>query len=431
MHAQHALRRGGGGRDAGHRQAAGVGGQQRPWRGGGIQQSKGLALELQVLGDRLDHQLGGGQIFQTVLRSDATHRRVAIRRRELLLLHAPRQEAGHPVACLVHRPRQRGRAAAPRSPARAATWAMPAPIVPGAQHAEARDPAAALSGQRSAAPASRRRRPRPRRGPRCGRPGPAAGPPAPGSPASVRVLGGVDQPLGVADRPGRRRGQAGSRFAGGIHHLGAGQHHVDQAGGMCLGGGQRLTAEDELRGAVAAQGPDQRPGRARVRHQPDADERLDEGRLLGGVDEVAGQRQAHAGAGGHAVDGRDDGLRELADGPDQGVVLALEHRAEVAFAAAAAQVGARAEAAPLAGQDHGPHRIVPRDPLQSGQQLAAHLAVQGVQRLGPVEGQRGNALRHLIADGGGRFGSHGPILATGRRPPCRPCVHHHRRCLDW
>ena len=129
-----------------HRQAAGVGGQERPGRGGGIEQPKCLALELQVLGDRLDHQVGGGQVFQPGLRPDAPQRRVAVGGRDLFLLDAPRQEAGHPAARLVDRARQRvvqqhldPRGGRDLDDARAHGA--------GAQHAEARDPAAALSGQ--------------------------------------------------------------------------------------------------------------------------------------------------------------------------------------------------------------------------------------------------------------------------------------------
>ena len=309
-------------------------------RGGGVQQPEGLALELEVLGDRLHHQLGGGQVFQTCAAGGcapcAASRSAGD---ELLLLDAPGQEAGDPARVPVHCARQRvvqqnldsrgGRHLGDARPHRA-----------GAQHAKARDPAAALSGQRSAAPASRAK---------------AATPSAWSSVRPARscswassarlsveggVLGRVDQSLGVADGPGWRLGQAGCGLPGCIHHLGAGQHHVDQAGGVRLGGGQRITAEDELRGAVAAQRPDQRPRGAGVRDQADADEGLDERRFFGGVDEVAGQRQAHAGTGGHAIDGGDDGLGKLADGPHQRVVLALQHLAEVAFAAAASQIGA-------------------------------------------------------------------------------------------
>ena len=64
---------------------------------------------------------------------------------------------------------------------------------------------------------------------------------------------------------------------------------------------------------------------ARVRpesgHEADPVEGRDEPRLLGRDDEVGGERQAHARAGGHAVDRCDHRLRQAPDGLDERVVL--------------------------------------------------------------------------------------------------------------
>ncbi len=99
-------------------------------RGGGVQQPKGLPLELEVLGDRLHHQLGVGQrSMDRHPRADAHQRGVALSGRQLLLLDAPGQEASDPLPRPLHCAGQR--VVQQNLDARvAATWAMPAPIVP-------------------------------------------------------------------------------------------------------------------------------------------------------------------------------------------------------------------------------------------------------------------------------------------------------------
>src|SRR3990172_4633555 len=173
-----------------------------------------------------------------------------------------------------------------------------------------------------------------------------------------RILRVVDGTLGVSDRRGRCRGQSCRRLPRCGGEFRGRNDSVHQAGGLRLSGAERLAAEDELRRAVAAQGADQDPRRTRVRHQADAHEGLDEARLLGRVDQVARQRQRHTRACGNSVDRRDHRLRQVANGRHQRVVLIGQDTAEVALADAAVQVGAAAEAAPGAGDDHRPHRVV-------------------------------------------------------------------------
>ena len=144
---------------------------------------------------------------------------------------------------------------------------------------------------------------------------------------------------------------------------------------------------------MAAKRSHQRMDRPRIRHQADAREGEDEAGILGRVDQVAGERQADPRAGGHAVDRRDDRQRQLADGPDERVVLRREDGSEGALARAATQVRAAAEATPGAGHDDRPNRIVTARCLERCQQLTAHGRVQGVEAVWPVEGDGRDAVR--------------------------------------
>ncbi len=61
MQAEHPVRAGGGGGDPGHRECGGAGGEHRAGRADPVQLGEELPLQLQLLGDLLDHQvrLGG------------------------------------------------------------------------------------------------------------------------------------------------------------------------------------------------------------------------------------------------------------------------------------------------------------------------------------------------------------------------------------
>ena len=59
-------------------------------------------------------------------------------------------------------------------------------------------------------------------------------------------------------------------------------------------------------------------------HEPDPPERQHEPRVGGGDPQVAGERERRAGAGRHAVDGRDHRLAHGAEGPDDRVVALAE-----------------------------------------------------------------------------------------------------------
>ena len=66
--------------------------------------------------------------------------------------------------------------------------------------------------------------------------------------------------------------------------------------------------------------------------------------------------------------------------------------------AAGRQVGAGAEAAPGAGDDDDPHVVVGVDPVERVDHLVHHRARERVELLGPVEGDRGDALVDLVDD---------------------------------
>ena len=177
-----------------------------------------------------------------------------------------------------------------------------------------------------------------------------------------------------------------------------GASSADEPRRVRFGGRERLAAEDQARGAMTAEGSHQGPRRTGIRDEPNPDEGLDEAGIVGGMDQVAGERQRDTGAGGHAVHGGDDRLGQIPDGGDERVVLIGQDAAEVPLAAPAAQVGTAAEAAPLAGDDHRSDRFVPRGRLERSEQLAAHLRVQGIERLRAVEGDGRDRIGQIDPD---------------------------------
>ena len=133
------------------------------------------------------------------------------------------------------------------------------------------------------------------------------------------------------------------------------------------------------------------PASAAVGDQADGRKALDEFGRLGGDDDVAGQRDIRAGAGGDAVDPRDHRLGQAGQRPDQRVPVALDRLAEIDCLArrdgAVVEVLPGAKAAAGAGQDHHP-RIA--ELAERVAQLAVHLRGEAVEPVGPVEGDAGD-----------------------------------------
>ena len=140
-------------------------------------------------------------------------------------------------------------------------------------------------------------------------------------------------------------------------------------------------------------------------------------------------------ADGRAVDRPDDGLLGVEDAQhEHAAAVAPGERGGVAAQVAAglvvervpagAEVGAGAEAAPGAGDDHGPHGVVVVGEIERRDHLVHHRAGEGVEALGPVErDDRGGAV-DLVGDLRERRARHG---VQGTRPG-RPRTHPSTAC---
>ena len=147
---------------------------------------------------------------------------------------------------------------------------------------------------------------------------------------------------------------------------------VDEAPFQRLLRRQPFAHQRQLDRARLADEARQQPGRAAIRHQPDAAEGLQEIGRARGEDHVAHQREAHAGAGGGTVDRGHQRAMQIAQLAQERMEAGLQRGAGIAALAgrrvAALQVGAGAEGAARAGQDHAAHLVA--------------LLVDGVERLG-------------------------------------------------
>ena len=91
---------------------------------------------------------------------------------------------------------------------------------------------------------------------------------------------------------------------------------------------------------------------------------------------------------------------------------------------AAAQVGARAEAPPGPGNEQRPSRRVAFDPIERVPDLGVHLGGEGIELLGPVEGECRQPVTDLEPNVGIAHGSTvldavgcGPGRCRGPRKP--------------
>src|SRR5207237_8787501 len=103
---------------------------------------------------------------------------------------------------------------------------------------------------------------------------------------------------------------------------------------------------------------------------------------------------------GGTVDGGDDRLLHLEDPQgDEAAAVAMRLgplAAAVEGLAAAAQVGARAEGAAGAGDDHRAHAVVGIGTIEGVEALTDYGAVDGVEAVGTVEGQRGDSVGDVV-----------------------------------
>src|ERR1043166_8528018 len=163
-----------------------------------------------------------------------------------------------------------------------------------------------------------------------------------------------------------------------------------------------LTHQHDLAGAPVADHDRQPLRRAAGRHRAVLRSDVPDERVVHHHREVARHLQLVAAADRDPVDPRHRRLADLA----QPVVHVLEGAeplpvlgrvAEVAVRPLA-QVRADAEGAPRPRHDHDADRVVPRRVLTGTSDLAEHLEVEGVQDLGPVEGDRRPRRRLLVDD---------------------------------
>ena len=108
--------------------------------------------------------------------------------------------------------------------------------------------------------------------------------------------------------------------------------------------------------------------------------------------EVAHQREAHADTGGRSIDGRDEGHWQVAQAPQKGMVHGFERRPRVRpgtrIVAPSLQVGAGAEAAPLAGHHETPHSVLRIfDGVHRFHQSTQHLGRNRVHHFRMIERQ--------------------------------------------
>ena len=200
-------------------------------------------------------------------------------------------------------------------------------------------------------------------------------------------------PVQLADqrqRDGRAVGELMGELHGLFHQRRVVIDPVDQAPFQRLLGRQPFAQQRQLHRARLADQPRQQPGRAAIRHQADAAERLQEIRRARAQDHVAHQREAHAGAGGRAVDRGDDRAMQVAQTAQERMECGFERRARIALArllvVAALQIGAGAECAARAGQHQATHLgLLLVDGIERLAEAAQHVDRDRVHHLLMVE----------------------------------------------
>ena len=268
--------------------------------GDGVEAAERVALELELLGDRLDHQVGDGQRLQAGGRADARERVGRILRRKLLLLDLARQEAADPLLRALGGAVDRVVDSSTSSPASAATCAMPAPIVPAP-----RTPMVVISFIGRLNRGSRF-------SPKAATPSAwsSVRPASSCSAASAARLSASEASSAALTsrlvRPIPRVGPSASRRASSPGRFGerVGRHDRGDEPGVVRRRRRRAARSPSRisKRPMTAERANQRSRQARVGHKADAVEGRHEARILGRDDQVGGERQADAGAGGDAVD---------------------------------------------------------------------------------------------------------------------------------
>ncbi len=171
---------------------------------------------------------------------------------------------------------------------------------------------------------------------------------------------------------------------------------------------QRLRDADQAR---------QEPARRRLRHDAAAREHEAEARIGRGDADVHRQLHGHADADGRPVHRGDHGFQALEDAQGDAPaavaheVVGVIHRAvrlgrrraaargAVERVAARGEVGARAKAAPCAGDDDGADAVVLVGPIERVDQLRLHRAGEGVELVRPVQRDGEDVVGNVIENG--------------------------------
>ena len=216
-----------------------------------------------------------------------------------------------------------------------------------------------------------------------------------------RVEVALEHALGRACGHGRPEGDLGGGFAGGGHQLVVRDAAVEQADVERFIGLDEAAGEDEFGGAGVADDAWQEPGHAGVGRERALEEDGLEAGFFGADADVAGEREAHAGAGGDAVDGGDGGLVDCAEGEGLRADPAefVEPRAlavgDAVLGGARGEVCAGAEAAPCAGDDQHAHVVVGAQLVGGGDHFVVQVAREGVELLGAIQRDRRDPVGDL------------------------------------
>ena len=157
---------------------------------------------------------------------------------------------------------------------------------------------------------------------------------------------------------------------------------------MGFRGGKRLAGQDQFLGAALADGARQGLGAAAAGHDAERNLGQRKARGLGGVKEIATARDLAAAAIGRTIDGADDRNRAVDQRPHHPLEDDMLARPRlVGHAAALLQVAAGAErlvARP--GQNDAAQAFgIERDVLEAAHEIEAHLGVEGVGGVRPVQ----------------------------------------------
>ena len=204
-------------------------------------------------------------------------------------------------------------------------------------------------------------------------------------------------------------------------------HAVDEAELEGLIGRERVAEQQDLLHLLHADEPGEEIRAAGIGHQAPGHEHLQEAGAAGGDDEVAGERHVDSHAGGHPIESRNDRFLTIEYAGDEalgGALLTPDQIPSDALGGAVgtlgralvgAEVGAGAEAAPGAGDHHGPHGRIGGPADRVATSSSALVVTDGVPHIGSIESDpphRPALFDHESVGGSGRCVDHG-------RSPCR------------